>query len=498
MSTYTNRTAIARALRLFLPALLLLLGASMLAGPAVHAQSGPLVFTIEAPGVQTSQVTCPSGLAVENFDSATPGATTAYSSIPLLANYTALTVQPFIISTADDFGGAGGAGNYIATDTGEAYVLTLLQPAGYLGFWWSAGNGNNEITVNLQGGASQTFSTQAIMDAPGLVSGSPPAGHFGNPNNPSVGLGEVYAFVNIFATDSTAKITSIVFSERPGGFGRFESDNHTTCPDILNPNSGSPVPQTGTIVIRKVTQPSGALEQFTFTHNIGTPASFTLGDGGTKAFADVVFGDFTVTEDDPGPADYSLTALSCEDSVTSGRASSADLASRTATIRLEVGETVTCTFTNRSNSLAVTLAGFDAAAQASHVLVTWETVSETGNAGFNLYRTPSAQAPTAADLLVFVPSQAPGSTQGFAYAYQDQAVTAGESYWYWLEDVSLSGAATLHGPVSVTYSAPTAVTLSGLEATQSGSALAWPGLVALLAAALAGAALVWRHRSAAA
>ena len=147
MSTYTHRTAIARALRLFLPTLLLLLGASMLAGPAAHAQSGPLVFTIEAPGVQTSQVTCPSGLRVENFDSWPVGAVSSSSSVPLLANYTALPGRLFIIEQANVFGGAGGSGNYIATDIGGGYVLTLLQPAGYFGFWWSAGNGNNEITV---------------------------------------------------------------------------------------------------------------------------------------------------------------------------------------------------------------------------------------------------------------------------------------------------------------------------------------------------------------
>ena len=68
-----------------------------------------------------------------------------------------------------------------------------------------------------------------------------------------------------------------------------------------------------------------------------------------------------------------------------------------------------------------------------------------------------------------VPSQAPGSTQGFVYTYQDNAVTPGETYWYWLEDVDLSGVTTLHGPVSVVYTAPTAVTLSGLEAAGDGS-----------------------------
>jgi hypothetical protein len=141
---------------------------------------------------------------------------------------------------------------------------------------------------------------------------------------------------------------------------------------------------------------------------------------------------------------------------------------------------------------AVTLASFAASVLADHVLVTWETVSEMGNAGFNLYRTTSEQAPAASDLLAYVPSQAPGSTQGFAYSYQDQALTAGESYWYWLEDVSLSGVTTLHGPVSVVLVGPTAVTLGGLEAATDRPALAWLWLpaMALLAAGLAAAGAV--------
>jgi hypothetical protein len=144
---------------------------------------------------------------------------------------------------------------------------------------------------------------------------------------------------------------------------------------------------------------------------------------------------------------------------------------------------------------AITLASFDAQAQADHVLVTWETVSELENAGFNLYRTTTANLPAAANLLAFVPSQGPGSTQGFAYSYQDYAVTAGQTYWYWLEDVDLNGATTLHGPVSVVFVAPTAVTLSGLAAS-SPTPLAAPWWLAAVAAALAAAAaVVWRRRT---
>ncbi len=156
--------------------------------------------------------------------------------------------------------------------------------------------------------------------------------------------------------------------------------------------------------------------------------------------------------------------------------------------------------------LAVTLASFDAQAQAGHVLVSWETVSELNNAGFNLYRTGSVgdrpeqrewlgsvgDRPEQGDLLAFVPAQAPGATQGAAYSFQDANVVAGQTYWYWLEDVDLNGATTLHGPVSVVYQAPTAVTLAEMQAggghqqTPLGL-LAWLALMLLIAAsALAG------------
>ena len=112
--------------------------------------------------------------------------------------------------------------------------------------------------------------------------------------------------------------------------------------------------------------------------------------------------------------------------------------------------------------LAVALASFVAQAQSDHVLVTWETVTELNNAGFNLYR--SGAVGGAQTLLANVPSQAPGGTSGAAYSYSDAAVTAGETYWYWLEAVDLNGANTMFEPVNVTFQTPTAVTLSGLSA----------------------------------
>ena len=112
--------------------------------------------------------------------------------------------------------------------------------------------------------------------------------------------------------------------------------------------------------------------------------------------------------------------------------------------------------------LAITLASFVAASDGQRVLITWETVSEIDNAGFNLYRGRSEADP---DLfLAWVPSLAPGSGQGNAYSIADTAVEPNRRYWYWLEGVSLNGATIRHGPVSVTVAVPTAVTMGEFQA----------------------------------
>jgi hypothetical protein len=146
--------------------------------------------------------------------------------------------------------------------------------------------------------------------------------------------------------------------------------------------------------------------------------------------------------------------------------------------------------------LAVTLTSFDAQPHSQGILVTWETVSEIENAGFNLYRTdPDAALPQPVDLLAFVPSQAPGSLQGFAYSYEDLAATAGQTYAYWLEDISWGGATTVHGPVIVTVLAPTAVGVGAFAATSQAPILpGWLLVVAASVSALAGFA-AWQRRA---
>lgn len=142
--------------------------------------------------------------------------------------------------------------------------------------------------------------------------------------------------------------------------------------------------------------------------------------------------------------------------------------------------------------VAVSLASFAAHAATDGIVVTWETASELDNQGFNLYRAADPAAPQ--DLLAFVPSQAPGSSQGFVYEWLDNGVTAGETYYYWLEAVDTNGATSLHGPVSATILTPSAVTVDDVQAAASAPGVAGWWVFAGVLALLAGAAKLAKRR----
>lgn len=151
---------------------------------------------------------------------------------------------------------------------------------------------------------------------------------------------------------------------------------------------------------------------------------------------------------------------------------------------------------NVTQPLAVALASFQATAQRDGILVAWETVSELDNQGFNLYRAADPAAPQ--ELLAFIPSQAPGSSQGFAYEWLDSDVTAGETVYYWLEAIDASGAPALFGPVSATLQAPSAIALAGIHATtEAHIGGGWPWALASVLALLAGLGLAMKRRQSA-
>lgn len=146
--------------------------------------------------------------------------------------------------------------------------------------------------------------------------------------------------------------------------------------------------------------------------------------------------------------------------------------------------------------LAVILNDFSVSCQADAPVITWETMSELQTQGFNLYRGVDASGPNTQLNATLIPAQGPGSAQGFMYTWTDDTAAPGSEYFYWLEDVVFAGATSMHGPISAICSAPTAVTLSDLNADNSVDAAFSGWMIALaLGAMLASFVAVRRMRT---
>ncbi len=140
--------------------------------------------------------------------------------------------------------------------------------------------------------------------------------------------------------------------------------------------------------------------------------------------------------------------------------------------------------------LAVDLVAFTATATGDGVVLTWETVSEVDLMGFNLYRVEATDDAPVKLNGALIPAQAPGSSEGHAYAWGDATVEPGGAHWYMLEDVALDGTVTRHAPVAIAVESgePNAVGLATFGAAATG--LSPAGLASLAALALAAAASV--------
>jgi hypothetical protein len=119
-------------------------------------------------------------------------------------------------------------------------------------------------------------------------------------------------------------------------------------------------------------------------------------------------------------------------------------------------------------SLPVKLNSLTASAIDNHVRLTWETQSELDNQGFNVLRSGIENAPFTQIASYKTNRHLKGmgtSSFGREYSFEDYDVKAGETYWYQIEDESINGVKSLHGPISVTYQeqaqAPGELILSG-------------------------------------
>ncbi|MCP4708676.1 MAG: LamG domain-containing protein [Planctomycetes bacterium] len=97
----------------------------------------------------------------------------------------------------------------------------------------------------------------------------------------------------------------------------------------------------------------------------------------------------------------------------------------------------------------IELAALAVNARFGKTIISWETASETDNAGFNLYRSTSADGDFVQINDVLIPAEG-SAIEGAFYQIVDEDVRNGRTYYYLLEDVDLNGVATQHGPVSAT------------------------------------------------
>jgi hypothetical protein len=143
---------------------------------------------------------------------------------------------------------------------------------------------------------------------------------------------------------------------------------------------------------------------------------------------------------------------------------------------------------------AVTLAAFTATPVDGNILVEWETAMEIDTVGFNLYRSESPGGPYAKLNNTLIPSQSPGSVFGASYAWLDEDVQGGLTYYYKLEELEVGGGRNWYGPVSTGDDNPNSVILSRATAEGTGyAALAW-WLAGAAVAVGAGLVAIWRIR----
>ncbi len=188
------------------------------------AAAATIDLYVAAPGQQNTLVP---GSVVENFNGFGTGSigTSGNWAIGTFDNNPATgTIDPF-----DQYGGAGGTGNYLNVHNGPITV-TLQGNRRYVGFWWSAGDSSNQIDFYDDNNnllvSFTTASLVALLSGNGSVSAVngtqyPKANYFGNPNPPpNQNPTEPYGYVNLVIEGTTTSFRKIVLRGN-----LFEVDN---------------------------------------------------------------------------------------------------------------------------------------------------------------------------------------------------------------------------------------------------------------------------------
>jgi hypothetical protein len=198
-----------------------------------NAAAQALMAYIESPGSQTSTFAGVPGAETETFNSLPLGDQTSPFASAIGTFQFSPTAQGDILA-ADQYGGANGS-QYMSfgAQSGTSAPITINLNGNYntFGFWFSAGDNNNGITLYNNGTQFARFSTADIVS---LLSGSTVTSlggtvyssraYFGNPNGTNQDTSEPFAYVQIITTGSFNTI--VLDNSGTTGTG-FETDNFT-------------------------------------------------------------------------------------------------------------------------------------------------------------------------------------------------------------------------------------------------------------------------------
>jgi hypothetical protein len=98
-------------------------------------------------------------------------------------------------------------------------------------------------------------------------------------------------------------------------------------------------------------------------------------------------------------------------------------------------------------SLPVMVTHFTAMCTGNHMILKWETASETEIVGFYVLRSGIEQGPYVKINTAIIPGQGNNSS-GKTYQYIDEDVNLDDQYWYQIEVLNTNGCSNMIGPVS--------------------------------------------------
>ena len=131
----------------------------------------------------------------------------------------------------DESTGSGSKFSWQGSRWADTSVLELDQASSYFGFWWSAGDGNNQLSFYSGSDLVARYTTASMFNSLNLSQE-----YYGNPLTGG-NSGEPYAFINFYGDENTTWDT--IELTQTGG-GGFESDNYTSRVEAFDPNIDDP------------------------------------------------------------------------------------------------------------------------------------------------------------------------------------------------------------------------------------------------------------------